>query len=220
MGLLDRLNTLIKSNVNDLVGRMQDPAKEVDLLIDEMTETARKARADVTASVADQRRLEADLASAREEGRQWGERAEKAVLAGDDGLARAALGKQAEADQRARSLAQALDEQRVTAEGLKDALVRLEARVAEVRARRGTLRDQARRNAGQDPTSTSSKAFQDFDAFESGVVAAEAVSELDDELARDQGKDPAAEGRLRDLESKAKVDDALAALKRKMEGGK
>ena len=45
--LLGKLSTLIKSNVNDLIDSMQDPAKEIDQVVLDMEESARDARKEV-----------------------------------------------------------------------------------------------------------------------------------------------------------------------------
>ena len=43
MGILGRLSTMIKSNVNDVIDSMQDPAKEIDQMVRQM-ELRRQAR--------------------------------------------------------------------------------------------------------------------------------------------------------------------------------
>ena len=49
MSVLKRLATLVKSNLNDVVDSMQDPAKEFDQLVRDMEDSARSARAEVAA---------------------------------------------------------------------------------------------------------------------------------------------------------------------------
>ena len=58
MGILGRLSTLIKSNLNDAIDSMQDPGKEIDQMVRDMEDYARQARAEVGRSIADERVLE------------------------------------------------------------------------------------------------------------------------------------------------------------------
>src|SRR5438874_6395761 len=102
MGVLSRLSTFVKSNVNDLISRMTDPAKEVDLLIDEMEEAAKKARQEVKTCMAEEKRLGKLLETQRAEASEWERKAENAVRAGDDSLAKQALLRKAEVEARAR----------------------------------------------------------------------------------------------------------------------
>src|SRR5215467_11172931 len=96
MGILGRLSTLIKSNVNDLIDGMQDPAKEIDQMVRDMEESARQARTEVAQCMGEEKRLEKRLESIGGEIRSWQERAEMAVRAGDDGLAKEALTRKGE----------------------------------------------------------------------------------------------------------------------------
>ena len=50
MGILGRLSSLIKSNVNDVIDSMQDPAKEIDQMVRDMEESARQARTEVASA--------------------------------------------------------------------------------------------------------------------------------------------------------------------------
>src|SRR5262249_4401116 len=101
MGILGRMSTFIKSNVNDAISRMTDPGKEVDLLIDEMEEAAKKARQEVKTCMAEEKRLGQQASRQRTEAAEWERKAENAVRAGDDALAKEALARKADAETRA-----------------------------------------------------------------------------------------------------------------------
>ena len=100
----------------------------------------------------------------------------------------------------------------------KPEAVKESARFGQVKSRRGTLKQQARaaKGAGADATSTGTSAFNEFDRMSSRIDQLEAEADIDRELAARDGKDPDAERKLRDLEHKHSVDDALAELKKKM----
>ena len=53
MSILDRLSTLVKANVNDVIDKMQDPGKELDQLVRDMEESVVKARGEVATCMAE-----------------------------------------------------------------------------------------------------------------------------------------------------------------------
>jgi phage shock protein A len=220
MGILSRMSTFVKSNVNDLISKMSDPGKEVDLLIDEMEESAKKARQEVRTCMAEEKRLDKLVGTHEQEAADWERRATDAVKAGDDALAREALLRKGEADTRVAETRKSLAEQHGYVDQLVASLKALDQRVVEVKARRGTLKQQARAakgaGSGGDATSTGTSAFNEFERMSSRIDQLEAEADIDRELAARDGKDPDAERKLRELEHKHSVDDALAELKKKM----
>jgi phage shock protein A len=217
MGILGRMSTLIKSNMNDLLDRMTDPAKEVDLLIDEMEESAKKARLEVRTCLAEEKRLSALAQKQRDEAADWERRAMQAVTADDDALAKQALARKAEQAALAEESEKAAADQKAYVEQLLSSLKALDQRVAEVKARRGTLKQQARAGKAQRTSSASGGgAFEEFERMSAKIDSIEAEAQADDEMQRAQGKDPDAERKLRDLAQKSSVDDALAELKKKL----
>jgi len=220
MGILGRINRVIKSNVNQLVDRMTDPAKEIDLLITEMEEGLKTARDEVISATATSKRAEKGCARAQEECDRWQGRAEQAVRAGDDGLAREALSQKMAADDELRRAEEGLATQRAYVAQLKDALRALETRLSEVKARRGTLKQRARAvKEGGDKGIPGAKAFQDFDRLEARIEAMEETTELSASM---DARDAETAARFSKLERSAEdpeIEDELAALKRRMEQG-
>src|SRR5262252_7099036 len=137
MGILSRMSTFVKSNVNDLISRMTDPGKEVDLLIDEMEESARKARQEVKTCMAEEKRLGQLAVKQRQEAADWERRAMQAVKQGDDRLAREALARKGDAEAQAAATDKAALDQRGYVDQLLASLKALDQRVSEVKARRG-----------------------------------------------------------------------------------
>jgi phage shock protein A len=56
MGILGRINTVIKSNLNDLLDKMTDPAKEIDLLVIDMEKNLKQAKEEVISCTATAKR--------------------------------------------------------------------------------------------------------------------------------------------------------------------
>src|SRR3954471_8727157 len=118
MGILGRLSTMIKSNVNDLIDSMQDPAKEIDQMVRDMEDSAREARSEVASCMAEEKRLGKRIEALTAEAKSWEDRATMAVRAGDDALAREALTRKAEKEAERAEMQKALREQEVYVEQL------------------------------------------------------------------------------------------------------
>jgi phage shock protein A len=216
MGILGRLSTLVKSNVNDMIDSMQDPAKEIDQMIRDMEDSARQARTEVATCMAEEKRLAKRVEQLAGEVRTWEEHAMKAVKAGDDVLAREALKRKAEKEADRLEADKALNEQKAYVDQLTAGLKALEARVKEVKLRQGTLREKARAAKGGSPTSTKTSAFQEFERMSGKIDAVEAEAGLAEELSGDTPERRETDRKLRALTEDHSVDDALAELKKKL----
>lgn len=219
MSILGRLSNLIKSNVNDVIDSMQDPAKEIDQMIRDMEESARQARGEVAQCLAEEKRAAKRVEALAAEGKTWEERAMTAVKAGDDALAKEALKRKAEKEADKLEAEKTLQEQQVYVDQLTSGLKALDARVRDVKLRQGTLREKARaQKKGGGAVSTKTSAFDEFDRMSNKIDAIEAHSTLDDELSGRTPESVEAERKLRDLDQKGPIDDALAELKKKLQG--
>jgi phage shock protein A len=219
MGILGRLSSLIKSNVNDVIDSMQDPAKEIDQMVRDMEESARQARTEVAQCFAAEKRLQKRVTDLEGEAADWVKRAETAVRAGDDALAKEALKRKAEKDAERGETQKALQEQGVYADQLTQALKALEARLTDIKLRQGTLRAKARANKKGSPLSPKTSAFDDFDRMAGKIDTVEAEASLDEDLGGRTAESAAAERKLNDMAAQSSVDDALAELKKKLGGG-
>lgn len=220
MKILGRLSTLIKSNVNDLIDGMQDPAKEIDQMVRDMEDSVRQARTEVAQCMAEEKRLAKRIEALDGEIATWQSRAEVAVRAADDGLAKEALIRKGEKEAEKAETQKALQEQQVYVDQLAVALRALEARVKDVKLRQGTLREKARAvKKGASPLSGKTSAFDDFDRMSSKIDAVEAEAGLDEDLGGRSAQSTAAARKLDEMAEKSSLDDALAELKKKLGGG-
>jgi phage shock protein A len=218
MGILGRLSTLIKSNVNDAIDGMQDPAKELDQMVRDMEDSARQARTEVATCMGEEKRLQKRVESIDGEIKTWTDKAELAVKAGDDDLAKEALRRRGEKEAERAETQKSLQEQSVYVDQLTTALKALEARVKDVKLRQGTLRERARAAKGVSPLSGKTSAFDDFERMSTKIDSVEAEAGLADELEGRSAASVEAERKLNELAAGNSVDDALAALKKKLGG--
>src|SRR5439155_1179519 len=87
MGIIDRLSTLIRSNINDLISRAENPQKVLEQLIVDMRNQLAKAKQQVAAAIADEKRLSAQAEQEKKLSEDWEKRAVLAVQEGRDDLA-------------------------------------------------------------------------------------------------------------------------------------
>lgn len=218
MSILARLSTLVKSNINDLIDGMQDPAKEIDQLVRDMEDSLRQARSEVATCMAEEKRLHKRIDDLAAEAKTWEEHAAKAVQAGDDALAKEALRRKAQKDADRIEAEAAAAEQKAQVENLLAGLRALELRMKDVKLRQGTLREKARAAKGTSAVSTSTSPFADFERMSGKIDALEAETQLTDELAGRTAAELADERKLEKMSQDQSIDDALAALKKKLSG--
>jgi phage shock protein A len=216
MGILGRVSTLIKSNVNDLIDGMQDPGKEIDQMVRDMEDSAREARGEVARCMAEEKRLQKRIETLGSEAQSWEDRAAAAVRASDDGLAREALARKGGIEAERGETKKALQEQAVYVEQLTAGLKALEARVRDVQLRQGTLRERARASKRGVGLGGATSAFADFERMSNRIEAVEAEATLGDELAGRSAAAAETDRKLAALGASSDVDDALAELKKKL----
>lgn len=217
MSILGRIKDLISANVNAMLDKAEDPEKMANEYLRQLTNELYEARTGVAAAMADETKLEQRRIASQAEADQWQSKAEAALRAGDEALAKAALGRKVQAQK----LADQYREQEVAQEeqvsALQDALVDLETRIAEVKAKKELIIAKKNRAATQE-------ALQRTAAGMSRVGAMDKLDELeekvDDRLAKAEAMSKLEQGSLetkfRNLEKDQEIDSELAELKRKM----
>jgi phage shock protein A len=135
MALLERVATLLRANLNDLIDRAEDPQKMLRQLILDMENQLLQVKTQVAIALADQHLLEKKQAEHEESAGNWKRKAALAVTRQQDDLARAALRQQISHQQMAASFAQQLSDQRTETETLRTALGRLQQRLQETQSR-------------------------------------------------------------------------------------
>src|SRR5262245_56112923 len=91
MGIFDRMGRVISSNVNSLLDKAEDPKKSIDLLLEEMKEQVRAGKKEIVEGLAAEKMLRKKVDELDVEVEKWERRAELALKADDEKLAREAL---------------------------------------------------------------------------------------------------------------------------------
>src|SRR6202048_2460822 len=131
MAVLDRVATLVRANLNDLIDRAEDPEKMIKQVILDMENQLLQVKTQVAISIADQHMLEKKEKENEGKAAEWLHKAELAVDRGQDDLARAALERQKGSERTAESFRQQVADQRAQVATLKGALGQLEQKLTE-----------------------------------------------------------------------------------------
>jgi len=214
MGLMDRVSTLLRANLNDLIDKAEDPSKMIKQVILDMENQLLQVKTQVAISIADQHMLEKKQKENDVKAAEWMRKAELAVDRGQDDLARAALERHKSCERTAESFREQVADQRAQVEMLKSVLGKLEQKLAEAHSKSAMLLAQHRRaralGKASDARSAigSGSAIRTFDRMKDKVMHEEAVSQAKSDLAGDNLDD-----RFAQLERDDEVDRALAELK-------
>jgi len=122
MGIFDRLSTMIRSNINDLITRAENPEKVLNQLIVDMKSDLAKAKQQVASAIADEKKLQSDAEGMKKQAEDWERRAMLAVQESRDDLAKQALMRYNEHLQGAQQLHETWVKHKAETEQLKLAL--------------------------------------------------------------------------------------------------
>ena len=140
MGILDRINLLVRSNVNELMNRSDSPERTLDRSIQDMQGSIGEARAQLRVCEQNEARLLRQWERAREEALQWEDRAMQALRDGDESRARAHLVEKQRVQTRAEGLKRELEQQREYMADLNRSLDALQVKLDAARDSRRSFR--------------------------------------------------------------------------------
>ena len=220
MALLERVSTLIRANLNDLVDKAEDPEKMIKQLILDMENQLLQVKTQVAISIADQHVLEGKLKENQENEKQWRRRAELAVDKSDDALARTALERALSYKSMTESFQQQVEDQKTQVDNLKTALLKLQQKLAEAQAKSDLLIAQHRRSRALGKAADAGRTMGDqsaaaaFERMKSKVQHSEAAAQASSELAADNVED-----RFAALEKQDEIERLLEEIKSKRKAG-
>jgi phage shock protein A len=223
MGIFSRLGTLIKSNLNDLISRAEDPEKMLNQVLLEMQQQLVEAKKAVAVAIADEKRLQKQYNSELDKAKEWERKAMLAVRAGDDNLARQALVRKQEHENISSQFQQQWIAQKAAVDKLKDALRLLANKIEEAKRKKNILIARKKRAEAQRQIASTmqglgdTSAFDTFDRMAERITLLEAEAEAGAELAGEISGDTL-ESKFLALESggHGTEEDALSELKAKM----
>ena len=216
MALLERVATLVRANLNDLVDKAEHPEKMIKQVILDMENQLLQVKTQVAIAIADQHLLTRKQKENEDRVAEWMRKAELSVDKKKDDLARAALQRVESYRDLSEGFAQQVTDQKAQVENLKTALRQLEQKLAEAQAKADLLIAQHRRaraaHRATDAHSgmTSNAKSATFDRMKRKVIREEAVGQAKAELLADDVED-----RLAALEKEDRIEQLLTDLKTK-----
>jgi phage shock protein A len=214
MALLERVSTLIRANLNDLIDKAEDPEKMIKQVILDMQNQLLQVKTQVAVAIADLHVLEKKQKETAEKHAEWTRKAELAVDKGQDDLARAALERAVSYKQVDERFTQQIAGQRAQVEELKSALRKLEQKLAEAKSMSDMLIAQHRRSRALSKASDARMAMADgsgaaaFDRMQKKIQHSEAVSQAKTEMLADNPEE-----QLTALEKQDRIEQMLAEIK-------
>jgi phage shock protein A len=214
MALLDRVSTLVRANINDLIDKAEDPEKMIKQVILDMQNQLLQVKTQVAIAIADQHLLEKKQKENEEKTSEWTRKAELAVGKKEDDLARAALHRVESYRELTGSFTQQVGDQKAQVENLKTALRQLEQKLTEAQAKADLLIAQHRRARAVGKAHAARVAIGDhsksaaFDRLKHKVTHNEAVSLAKSEIGADDVED-----RFTAMEKSDRIEQLLAEMK-------
>ena len=214
MAVLERVATLVRANLNDLIDRAEDPEKMIKQVIMDMENLLLQVKTQVAISMADHHLLQKKQAEHEDRAAEWMRKAELAVDKQQDDLARAALERFQSVTKLVDGYRQQVEDQRQQVDILRKALEQLDQKLGEARAKSDLLLAQHRRARSLGKANDAQLAIAGrgpvagFDRMQHKVQRSEAVSQAKSELVGDD-----VDRRLDALQKDDEVGRLLDALK-------
>jgi phage shock protein A len=220
MTILDRLSRLIRANVNDLIGKAEDPTKIIDQTLLDMREAYGEARTEVAGAMAQAAKLEREAETNQKLAAEYSDKAEQAMRAGSEDLAREALRRKQNHTDLSEGFRAQLTTTTSTVDSLKTQLRALEAKIDEMESRRQLL-------AARAQTAQASGVLEKASGFDKAGGAMSAFDDMERKVASMEDRNNASaqlrdegdiDAQLKNLGRDKSLDDQLAALKAKVQG--
>jgi len=224
MNIFDRIAMLFRANMNAAIGEFEQPEKMLNQIILDMRSQLVKAKQQVAAAIADEKRLQDQTRQELKEAEDWERRAMLAVQQNQDELAKQALMRRTEHISRGEQLNLTWAAHKQETDRLKESLRTLNDNIEEANRKKNLLlakqrRADAQRRINETMSHISEKsAFEAFARMEEKIESNErrvkASAEIDEEFSGDKLANDFK--RLESGSGSATAEMQLIALKQKM----
>ena len=217
MGILDRMSTILRANVNDLLNRAEDPEKMLNQILRDMEDAISQGQAQVAEQIAQEKMIQNDLDEAKRDAGEWAKKAEFAVTKSRDDLAREALHRQNDYARQTEIYQKQLDVQRQAVKKLKADLDALRDKYEDARRNKDMLIARAKRAAAQKQISTASAKLSSVDYSSDLARMERRIQEQEARVAAHQEiQSTSTDAKFEQLGANDAVDQRLAELKKKL----
>ncbi|MBF0101894.1 MAG: PspA/IM30 family protein [Desulfobacterales bacterium] len=216
-----RITDIISANISDMIDRVEDPERMIKHIIAEMEENIGRARDGVLNAITSEKELALELKHHQEQVSEWRNKAENAIKANKEDLARKALIRKKEHERITQDLEKAWESAKTHTESLKSQLRLLENKLEEAKRKRSTLVARQRVAEAKQYMGTTTtyfekgiKAHDKFERMEDKVRSMEARAEAIKELDEDRSE---LEREFDALEVETDVENELEELRKKVD---
>ncbi len=217
--IIDRVTNILRANINDALDRAENPEAMLNQIIRDMQDALRVADSDIAEQIAEEKMIQSDLETAKQNAAAWQQKAELAVSKGADDLARQALERVNDYNDQITVYQKQLDAQSHAVAELKTKRDQLQEKYEAAVRNKDMLISRAKRaQAQQRMTEMSARAAKtdygsELERMERRIEQAEARSEAQAEVAESH---TSLDDQFKKLESDQRVEQQLADLKAKM----
>lgn len=204
MGIFDRFRRVVKSNLNDMISKAENPEKMLNQLIIDMNEQLIESKKSVASAIADEKKLERLMNQQVSQGEEWDRKARLALKAGKEDLAKEALLRKQEFAGLAAQYQEQWKAQHASVETLKQSLRGLQQKIEEAQRKKNLLIARAKRAEAQKRIQSTIGSMADNSAFAAFDKMASKVDRIEAEV------DAMAE--LEDMTKKDDIESQFAAL--------
>jgi len=222
MGFFARLKALIKSNLNDMISKAEDPEKMLTQILEDMRDQFAEAKRQTALAIADEKRLSKQFDTSSAGATSWEQKAMAAIKAGDDELAKKALLRKVETQQLAAQYREQYEGQHHAVETLKVALKELSRKIEEAKRKKNLLIAKKKRAEAQQSIQKTMEGLSDSSAFsayarmEDKIEQMAAEAEASVELTSALNETDQLDQSFQKLEQEQTADAMLSELKQKM----
>ena len=222
MSIFNRISDILKANINDLLDRAEDPEKMVKQIIADMEEQVRDATEALGQAMASEKQPYAQLEKAKQNSREWEDKAKLAINAGNEELARKALTSKVEVDKNIQAFQASYDQIAAQTSELHSRVEVLRQKLEEARQRQNMLIARAKMADATENVATAmtetdpNSALAKLEKMERKVEDKEARAEAFAEMS---GETVFAKDEFAELETNQAVDAELQSLMKEMSGG-
>ncbi len=221
MGVMERLSTLLRANINDMLDHAEDPEIMLNQILRDMESEINQARSQVADMMAQEKLFKDDLQSEQQKSSSMEQRAEQYVTQGNDAMAREALKRKSDADANAGVIQQQLQAQTDMVTHLRTQLDALQQKYQNALSNRDNLLARYHRAQAQQQVSATMRNLDvtdysgDLGRMENRIRMSEARSNAVTELNNSTGANDVSSAFDSD-ERNTQIDQQLAALKSRM----
>lgn len=221
MGIFSRFKDIVSSNLNAMLDKAEDPEKMIKLMINEMEETLVELKSSCAGAMADQKKVEKLLDSARKKANDWQAKAEMAIDRQREDLAREALLEKNRLQDAVVNFEEELGELNKVIGRYRDDINTLQEKLETARKKHRVLVQRqiqavkSRKSTAATQRSVSLDAVNRFDRMESRIERMEAEAEIDKAA---QAKSPSLDDQFEDMMQRERIDKELSELKARKAG--